>query len=222
MSNMISKNITCPKCGFQVATKIYQGINVTAEPTLRESVLTEKLFKWKCPACRFEAVLKHPLLYNDVKNKFMIYLIPNVVSEQLVDTKLEEEFPETASVTKRLVSSFNALKEKIMIFEEGLDDMAVELAKLAVSSVIAKKIGKNVTDGYFSMLDKEKSTIGFTFFLGENHEIHCQSTHMDIYNKSIDIVRTVNSAGNETLGFSMIDKRWAEQALILYKKILHG
>lgn len=222
MSNTISKNIVCPKCNFRVETKIYQGINVTAEPKLRESVLTEKLFKWKCPACRYEAVLKHPLLYNDVKNKFMVYLIPNVVSEQLVDTKLEEEFPETAAVTKRLVSSYNSLKEKIMIFEEGLDDMAVELAKLAVSSVVAKKMGKEVTDGYFSMLDKEKNMIGFTFFLGEKHDVHCQSTRMEIYKKSQEIAETVMKDKPHTGGFIMVDKRWAEDALLTYKKSINA
>lgn len=221
MANTTAQNIVCPKCGFRVETKIYQGINVTAEPKLRESVLSEKLFRWKCPACRYEATLKHPLLYNDVKNKFMIYMIPNIVSEQLVDSKLEEEFPETSKVTKRLVSSFNALKEKIMIFEEGLNDMAVELAKLAVSSVIAKKVGKNVTDGYFSMLDKEKNMIGFTFFLGDEHEVHCQSTRMEIYLKSMDIVNAVGNSDSNKFGFLMVDRRWAQQTLNDYKKLIH-
>lgn len=68
----------------------------------------------------------------------MIYYIPNVDRRQLVDDRLEAEFPELADVKKRVVPTINALKEKLYIFDLGLNDMAVELTKLAVAELVTK------------------------------------------------------------------------------------
>lgn len=68
----------------------------------------------------------------------MIYYIPNVDRRQLVDDRLEAEFPELTDVKKRVVPTINALKEKLYIFDLGLNDMAVELTKLAVAELVTK------------------------------------------------------------------------------------
>ena len=74
----------------------------------------------------------------------MIYLVPGAKQESLNDAEAENRYPELGGVTKRLAADLNELKEKILIFENGLDDRAVELTKLAMSKVALKKHGKDL------------------------------------------------------------------------------
>ena len=57
--------------------------------------------------------------------------------ESLNDAEAENRYPELGGVTKRLAADLNKLKEKILIFENGLDDRAVELTKLAMSKAVS-------------------------------------------------------------------------------------
>ena len=94
----------------------------------------------------------------------MIYLIPNGGKTELDAVDVDHAFPQIGYVQKRVVSSLAALKEKILVFEAGLDDRAVELVKLALASVVEKKDGQKPQEGYFSFADEEKNRIGFVFF----------------------------------------------------------
>ena len=53
----------------------------------------------------------------------MVYLIPDIDRFQLADNELEEEFKNLKGIRKRLAPNFNTFKEKIFIFENGLDGM---------------------------------------------------------------------------------------------------
>ena len=164
MPKTVIKEIICPQCNAVTEGKLYTSINATNNPHLRNEVLEEKIFDWTCHACGHKARLTYPLLYNDMKRRFMVYLIPDIDRFQLADNELEEEFKNLKGIRKRLAPNFNTFKEKIFIFENGLDDMAVELTKLAISESVARKLKlREVTEGYLSMYDRESNTMGFTF-----------------------------------------------------------
>lgn len=222
MSGKVTKNIACPKCNETTQTDIYTSINAFNDPELREKALDESLFKWRCESCGYEARLTYPVLYNDMKNRFMIYLIPRIERFQLADRELEEEFDNLKNINKRLVPDFNSFKEKVFIFESGLDDMAVEVTKLAISETVAKKQKlREVTEGYLSMYDRETNTMGFTFFLGENKEPYVQSARLEIYGKSISIVKEFAVKDRKLKGFIKVDREWAENVLYRYKRSKH-
>lgn len=130
MSTEISKPVSCPRCGEAVETRMWPGVNAEVNPNLREQVLQETLFNWTCPACGYVAQMAYPCLYHDKGRKFMIYLIPNGGKTELDAVDVDHAFPQIGYVQKRVVSSLAALKEKILVFEAGLDDRAVELVKL--------------------------------------------------------------------------------------------
>ena len=141
MSNITVKDIVCPKCSEATQASLYNSINVTNEPKLRSSALSGQLFKWQCSSCGHSAHLAYPVLYNDMKHRFMVYLIPQIERFQLCDVELEARFSNVEDVTKRLAPDFNTFKEKIFMLESGLDDMAIELTKLTLSDIVAKKLG---------------------------------------------------------------------------------
>ena len=219
MSNIIKKSIVCPKCNESTGAVLRTSINVTNNRSLREKAMDESFFKWSCSSCGYSARLTYPVLYNDMKNRFMVYLIPKVDHFQLADKALEEEFKTLKHIDKRIVPDFNTFKEKIFIFESGLDDMAVELTKLAISEAVAKKHKlRKVTEGYLSMYDSESNTMGFTFFIGEEKTPYVQSARLEIYGKSVSVVNELAVKDKKLKGFIRIDREWAENVLYRYKR----
>ncbi len=217
MSETVTKSVICPKCRQQSATNILISANTVEEPDIRSAVLNEEIFRWKCKKCGFSTRFQHPFLYNDIERKFMVYFIPQVGRQKVVDQKLEAQYSDLKDIRKRIVPDINSLKEKIVIFESGLDDMAVELTKLAVSEVVAKDTGYNVYSGYFTEIDEEKNTISFQFFVGGDKRSYIQSTRLDIYRRSAGIVKKHLAGSELQAGFLNIGREWARESLDAYK-----
>ncbi len=217
MSNTEMKKISCPKCNHDNEVKIFKTVNATTDPQFREQLLAGKLFGFQCENCGHTATLRYPVLYNDMKNRFMVYYIPEIEREKITDEALENEYSDLEDITRRIVGSFNELKEKIHIFESGLDDRAVEIAKIALHDVVTKRTGETVTGGYFSKYSLGESSIGFTFFVGENNEHLVQTTRLEIYNKGIEIANVYDNNKSDR-SFLLINRDWARNALYKYKK----
>ena len=115
MSSAETKIITCPECGHENEVKIFRTVNVTTDAELHDLVISGELFRFRCQNCNHEAELKYPVLYNDMKHKFMVYYIPEIDRASVIDEKLEAEYSkygELEGITRRLVGTFNELKEK--------------------------------------------------------------------------------------------------------------
>lgn len=219
MSNVISKEVACPNCNEIFSVHVYTSINATNDPQFREDLLSEKLLKWKCENCNYEGRFTYPLLYNDMKHRFMVYLIPKVEHFQLADKNLEEKYKTLKHIDKRIVPDFNTFKEKIFIFESGLNDMAVELTKLAISEAVAKKLNiDKVDEGYLSMYNSENNTMGFTFYIGKDKHPYVQNARLEIYGKSLSVVNEIAVKDKKLKGFIKIDREWAENILYRYRR----
>ena len=215
----VVKAVVCPMCGELSKAIAYTSVNVTVNPELREQVLDGSPFAWQCPSCGYSARLTYPVLYNDMKNRFMVYLIPKIDRFQLCDKELEEQYNNLRNISKRAVADFNSFKEKIFIFESGLDDMAVELTKTVISQTVSKKLnGVEVVEGYLSMYDRENNTMGFTYFTGEDMTPYVQTARLEIYGKSKEIVEQFAVKDKKLKGFLRIDSEWADNILYRYKR----
>ncbi|MBQ3692516.1 MAG: CpXC domain-containing protein [Clostridia bacterium] len=217
MSNTEIKKVSCPKCNHDNEVKVFKTVNATTDPQFRETLLAGQLFGFRCENCGYEATLRYPLLYNDMKNRFMVYYIPEIERERITDESLEAEYGDLGDVTRRIVGTFNELKEKIHIFESGLDDRAIEIAKIALNDVVTKRTGEAVTGGYFSKYSVEEGSIGFTFFVGDNNEHLVQTTRIEIYEKSVEIADFYD-IDQSSRSFILINRDWARNALYKYKK----
>ena len=218
-NNKVVKAIVCPMCGELSKAEIYTSVNPTVNKKVRDKVLGGELFAWVCPSCKHTARLTYPILYNDMKNRFMVYLIPKIDRFQLCDKELEQKYSNLRNITKRIVADFNSFKEKIFILESGLDDMAVELTKLAISQTVSNKLGgAEIREGYLSMYDRESNTMGFTYFTGEDKKPYVQTARLEIYGKSKDIIENFAIKDRKIKGFTKIDREWAENILYRYKR----
>ena len=218
-NNKVTKAIVCPMCGELSKAEIYTSVNPTVNKSVRNKVVDGELFAWVCPSCKHTARLTYPILYNDMKNRFMVYLIPKIERFQLCDKELEDKYSNLRNITKRIVADFNSFKEKIFILESGLDDMAVELTKLAISQTVSNKLGgAEIREGYLSMYDRESNTMGFTYFTGEDKKPYVQTARLEIYGKSKDIIENFAIKDRKIKGFTKIDREWAENILYRYKR----
>ena len=217
MSNTGTKMVACPKCGHESEIKVFKTVNATTDPNFREQLLSGEMLHFRCEACGHEAELKYPLLYNDMKNLFMVYYIPDIDREKLTDAALEKEYGNLEGITRRLVSNYNELKEKIHIFESGLDDKVIEVVKAALKDVVEKRTGEEVTGGYFSKYSVEEDRIGFTFFVGDEGEQFVQTTRLEIYEKSASVAKAFTDDPTDR-SFRTINRDWARNALYKYKK----
>jgi predicted RNA-binding Zn-ribbon protein involved in translation (DUF1610 family) len=215
MSTQITEEISCPQCGAAVKTELWPGVDAARNPELKARVLNETMFDWGCPECGYAARFLYPFLYHDPERNFMVYLSPN--GGCCEEAGLETEFPQLHGVAKRLVTTPEALKEKVLIFEAGLDDRAVELVKLALSGVLDKKHGKKTSAGYFCYADETKNEIGFSFLLEGETEPVRRHTRMEAYRKSLEIVESAGPARMDD-GFVPVDSMTAQKTLDDYRE----
>ena len=216
MSTQMSKDVGCPKCGAAVRTKMWPGVCAQDNPELRARMLDETFFDWTCPECGYAAQFEYPCLYHDRARGFMVYVAPSGSGHEFHPVDVNEKFPQLAGVKKRVVATPAELKEKILIFEAGLDDYAVELVKFALADVLAEKSGEKAVQGYFSYADEGSNRICFVFFPeGENGPV-MRKTSMDAYRKSLEIVRERRRPEGNC--FIPVDALTAKEMLEEYKE----
>jgi len=134
MSQSESTTITCPGCKHEQQFTIWHSVNVTLDPTLKEKVLDRSLTTFECENCGYTVTIEQNLLYHDMESRLMILRRPKQDEpEELAD----ESFGLLSTLSGkgydyRLVTTMNELVEKVLIWEDGLDDRTVEVFKLVV------------------------------------------------------------------------------------------
>ncbi len=178
MATCLKKEIRCPSCGVAVETKLWPGIPAS-DPALRGRVLDESLFYWTCPECGYEMQLIYPCLYHDFDKGFVVFLEPNPKEPSLQ----KQEITIPAGTKKRIVTRGEELKEKVLIFEAGLNDAAVELAKIAVLKVVEDRRQLETNLAYFTRADEEKDEIEFVFFFEDEEPLY-EHTRFELYRQT--------------------------------------
>lgn len=129
MSKERTESFTCPVCGHQGEFTLWESVNVDLDESLREKVLTGELFDWICPSCGQRIHIKYGTLYHDMKHQFMIFYDPSDDATEIKKIEIPEMFTNLGDYKYRQVLTENDLREKIMILETGLSDVAIEYAK---------------------------------------------------------------------------------------------
>ena len=136
MSRVHNVEVNCPACGERFDTPLWESLNADIDPAEKDLLLSGRLFLTTCPKCRAEHSFVYPILYHDMKNRDMIQLVLNDENavEFLSIIKQMRESPMAGSMSFanyrfRFVKSHNELREKVKIFDSGLDDRVIELMK---------------------------------------------------------------------------------------------
>lgn len=131
MTKANNQIIACPNCSAEQEVLLFDSVNVTIDPELKDQVLNNNINTYQCSNCKKAVSVIQNLLYNDMDNNILIYLLP--------EGKLNELAPVSALFGNlfayrkmRAVRTMNQLREKIFILESGLNDYLIELLKAAL------------------------------------------------------------------------------------------
>jgi hypothetical protein len=89
MSRSQQNKLPCPKCGHKQDTTIWESVNVTEAPELREQLFKAELNMFRCEKCACKAFVSGPLLYHDMTREFCVQYYP---PEALQDGELLQQF----------------------------------------------------------------------------------------------------------------------------------
>ena len=222
MSEAQEKNglFVCPFCEKQVELTTYPVVDVQKQPELREDILSGEFFRLKCPHCGKRMKIRRQVVYVDRDHRFLICLIPSFTENQLREKTWERQDSKCYGFTKRIVANVNALKEKILMLENGIDDRAIELCKLAVSGVVRKKYNKPIRAIYFARFDEAENVVGFSFQFAGEKEMTLYQTKMTVYEISNKVANAYDAQRSdaEKEGFLRVGPRWAKDALDWYQE----
>src|SRR5579862_3950678 len=153
MSIMQSVSADCPACGTTAESPLVSSLNADRRPDLRQDVLDNRLQLCTCAKCGTEFRIVPQLSYIDFARKQWILAHPvselprwqelDGVAQEIFDDTLGSSAPGPSQavgkgMSPRVVFGWPALREKMVCRELGLDDVEVELFKIAVIQSVPK------------------------------------------------------------------------------------
>lgn len=124
----------CGQCGLSADFDAWRVIDA-AETSLKQALLDGSLFLWTCPHCGYRCHAYYELIYDDEARDFRLLLTGEEGREALL--ALAASMP--ARTLGRSVADGDALREKIRMLEDGVDDRAMEAYKLFLRQYIGQQ-----------------------------------------------------------------------------------
>ena len=204
----------CSKCGQQHKITVYRSINVAENPELKDKVKNGSLFLWECPHCGQVNLAKYETLYHDPAAKLMVWLIP---SGEVSETQMQAITMHTKAMggyTLRRVNDMGSLMEKVLINEEGLNDVVLEMCKyITKQEMLQKSVGQDkkeeflATTFHFYKSEGEGEERILTFMYGMDGQMLGVNIGWNVYQDCAAILER-NPQIKPADGFARIDAAW--------------
>ncbi len=221
MTNFHQVLAQCPVCFNEESLTIWDTIDASTDPDLREKLLHKTLQSLECRNCGHSTLIASPLTYFDPGLDLLSECRPDLDREQL-QKRLEELQLEAATDEAsraeasfcRLTATTNDLIEKIHAREQDLDDRALEIVKLAVINHGAGEV--NVEDLRFVGISANE--LNFVMKLEDGWFQY--ALPLDAYTNAEQIVeqleadQIVKNAADPV--FSLVDRAYAEAMLAAF------
>lgn len=76
MSRMAHHELQCPKCSHTTRTTVWESINVTIDPHLKEQLFAGRINMLDCGHCNSKTFINAPLLYHDMNLRYCAQFFP--------------------------------------------------------------------------------------------------------------------------------------------------
>ena len=219
MSEKKRERIQCPYCENEQVFESYDSIDLTAEPDMKDKIISEELFTMTCEKCGKKALIAFPCLFSDMEKKMLIWLIGGYTEEQkaaldkdlMESAKNDEEKEFARSYKRRIVGSINELKEKLIIAEDELDDRVVEVLKiLCINEVIGQIIGATLREVRY---DRNKDGKKYLILIFEEKEPSMIEINNQMYKTVKDMFMDDIERNTPKEGFAEINAFWAKDLI---------
>lgn len=207
MSMQHPHEVKCPKCGTENSILIHDSINVSLEPDNKAKVLDRSLFQFCCSKCGEVTGIEYCPLYHDMDEKYMIMVANDRKSAAdaiIPDIGKNTNFSMFADGYRfRVVYRIAGLIEKIKIFDNKLDDFAVEMLKLML-------YGELNQPAEIIFCDVNEKKISFWVYYEDSKNNKGISVDRKYYDSAVQIV---NDENINKLKIQYVDMRIIAQAL---------
>ncbi len=213
------EKIACPYCDHEQDFVSYVNIDVDLEPELKDKIMSDEIFTFKCSECGKKALMAFPCLVSDMEKKYIYWLIANFDDEQKkaldddlkASMKNENDKKFAEGYTRRIIGSINELKEKILIADEGLDDRVVEIMKILCINEVAEQLnGAQLSEVRFNR--KENGGMCFVLIFLDRDPAMIDVTK-DMYDKVDKMFAYEIKEKTPKEGFAEIDPYWANEVI---------
>ena len=219
MSRNSKETITCPKCNTKGDFTVWGSLNVNLDPKMKEKVLDYSIFKYTCPNCGETFNIQYDFLYHDMNRKYMIQMVTEEermeeVVNNFVEVKktMKKEFAkENFDEKVRVVLGPNELKEKILIFDNNLDDRAIEKVKTVILSSLCVNANNEDKTPNKALFDIGNNGKMFFAIFYENEYLGTVNFEEELYNKINEALEKEND------NLYIVDQYYAIQSLGLEK-----
>lgn len=132
------KPVECESCHETYIPEEFKVIDIAGHPEVKDALVTGEYFLTECPHCGAKGIRPYPVTVIDSEKKFWILLVFNGDMVSAIHrariSLVSEEFRKNGEEWKeRVVLGPHQLDEKFRIFNVGLDDTAVEFAKVMLA-----------------------------------------------------------------------------------------
>lgn len=230
-----SIEVSCPKCGRRMRVQTHASINRQQDELAAKRLSQGTLFDAKCPSCGAVTELNYPVLYHDMAHRLMVQYVSGQEDVRLAlqtfhrllagSSSLVDAGPMSGAASERMgevvasqyclrvVTTHNALREKALIADAGLDDRVVEVAKaVALYQLEGAEVARSA-EAYFDGVDGGDVAVS-AFVAGKARELVLPSQLLSQVLEGMDVNRNAD-------GFR-IDRAWAVRALGIGPAGEHG
>lgn len=139
MSKASTETVTCPACQHKQEFVLWHSINVTLDPGLKAKLRSGDLTTFRCGRCGNTAEVVSSLLYHDMQQHWMIWVVPDGrLPEGVEAEQLSAHLP---GYRLRRVRTRNDLVEKLNVFDAGLDDRLIAVVKVVLRNQLERESG---------------------------------------------------------------------------------
>lgn len=164
--SILKEDFKCPNCKKKNRVKMIKECD--NENII--SIINRDIFSFVCSSCGEKIIIDHPLKL--IGENYIIHYTP-ASDENIKDQK--KEF-------MRVCDTFEDFKEKILIFEDNLNDIIIEFIKKFLLNQLEENIKNEVTDIRYDGNNEEN----LIFYLcGLKKSVGCsKSFYQELLNKS--------------------------------------
>lgn len=145
MSTLVPWTVTCAACGLSQEAEVADSVHVSGRPDLRDAILEGSFHRFMCARCGVFTTIERVLAYTDFDRWHWFVVVPRDevrAAPHWVDfersafdaTMVTGCPPWVASewgprMIRRVVFGLASLREKLIAFDQGIDDRVLEILK---------------------------------------------------------------------------------------------
>ena len=230
MSRRSQQEFTCPVCKKTSHFTVWDCINTSIDPQMKQAVRDGSAFLFTCPHCGKDIQLQYDFLYHQMEDRIMIHVVrtaENVQEDMEMISGIKDYDMLIPGLREngylmRVVRSQKDLQEKLQIFDIGQDDRLVEIYKIFLLARYQERHPKFKKTEllYFHGDDENQGMIVLgDSKLGVVFEIE-QKLYQDISDLYLPLMKDIRDED------PIVDRKWAlhffkEHSTILGKDELH-